>query len=95
MASRFSFPHRYTHFALAKDHRAGDELTVQRVDDRRTRYRVTGLQTVCGDALALPSQPARPLLVLATCYPFDAARQGPLRRVVWAAKAVPPRDQPA
>ena len=76
--------HRDTHFAYVKDLRKGDAVALQHIDGRVERYRVVGFQTVRWDRFAIPRDPARPLLVLATCYPFDAIERGPWRRVAWA-----------
>lgn len=76
--------HRDTHFEFVRDLRAGDEVTVERIDGTRRRYRVTGFQTVRWDRFAVPGDPARPMLALATCWPFGATERGPWRRVAWA-----------
>lgn len=76
--------HRDTHFEFVRDLRAGDEVTVERIDGTRQRYRVTGFQTVRWDRFAVPGDPARPILALATCWPFGATEHGPWRRVAWA-----------
>ncbi len=80
--------HRDTHFAFLKDLKHGDRLVLEHVDGRHVRYRVTGFQTLRWNEFAIPSMPARPLLALTTCYPFDAVTQGPWRRIVWA-EAIP------
>jgi sortase A len=76
--------HRDTHFAFVRDLRAGDEVTIERIDGTRQRYRVTSFQTVRWDRFAVPGNPARPLLALTTCWPFGATERGPWRRVAWA-----------
>lgn len=76
--------HRDTHFAFVRDLRAGDAITVEDVDGQTRRYRVSGFETVRWDRFAVPRDPARPLLALATCWPFDATAPGPMRRVAWA-----------
>lgn len=76
--------HRDTHFAFVRDLRAGDEVVVERIDGTRQRYRVTAFQTVRWDRFAVPGDPARPLLALATCWPFGATERGSMRRVAWA-----------
>jgi len=76
--------HRDTHFALLGQLRAGDEIAVQRIDGRQARFRVAGGQVVRWDASGVdPHAPGR-ALVLATCWPLDATRHGPLRYLVWA-----------
>ena len=76
--------HRDTHFAFIRDLRANDEVVVERIDGTRQRYRVTGFQTVRWNRFAIPGDPPRQLLALATCHPFGATGRGPLRRVAWA-----------
>ena len=81
--------HRDTHFTFVRDLRVGDLVRLDHVDGRRDTYRVSGFQTVRWDRFAVPSDPARPLLALATCYPFGATTPGPLRRVAWAERVSP------
>lgn len=76
--------HRDTHFRFVQDLRVGDEVLVERIDGSQQRYRVTGFQTTLWDRFAVPSDSARPLLALATCWPFGATAHGPWRRVAWA-----------
>ena len=76
--------HRDTHFRFLRDLKRGDSLVVHGVEGSAERYRVVGFATVRWDRFAYPVAPPRPLLALATCYPFDAVHQGPLRRVAWA-----------
>ena len=76
--------HRDTHFAFVRDLREGDEIVVERIDGTKQRYRVTGFQTVRWDRFAVPNDPARKMLALATCWPFGATEHGPWRRVAWA-----------
>lgn len=78
--------HRDTHFAWMRDLKAGDELTLERIDGSEARYRVMALETVRWDEFAVSTQPHRKTLLLATCYPFDAAAFGPLRRVARAVR---------
>ncbi|MGC4252625.1 MAG: class GN sortase [Sphingobium sp.] len=76
--------HRDTHFAFLKSLRPGDRVEVQSIHGKVDRYEVTGTGIVRWDRFAYPAHPARPLLALTTCYPFDAVEHGPLRYVVWA-----------
>jgi len=77
--------HRDTHFHFIRDLREGDEVTLQSVSGVMQRYRITRLETVRWNAFAYPRDPARPQLVLVTCYPFDGTEYGgPWRRVAWA-----------
>lgn len=77
--------HRDTHFLFIRDLRAGDEVALRYVNGETARYRVTRFETVRWDNFAYPLDPARPLLALATCYPFGGTEYGgPWRRVAWA-----------
>lgn len=77
--------HRDTHFQFIRDLREGDIVTLQYVTGGADRYRVTHFETVRWDEFAYPLDPARPLLALATCYPFGGTEYGgPWRRVAWA-----------
>lgn len=76
--------HRDSHFAWMRDLEEGDIVSLQRIDGSTVRYRVTRMQTVEWDRFAQPAQLHRETLLLATCYPFDAGRPGPLRRVAIA-----------
>jgi len=76
--------HRDTHFAFLGDVRIGDEIRVTRQDGVQFRFRVTDSAVVRWDASGIdPLAPGRHL-VLATCWPLNAATQGPLRYVVRA-----------
>ena len=76
--------HRDTHFAFIEDLAVGDEVVVEQIDGASQRYRVTAFQTVRWDRFAVPSNPARKMLALTTCWPFGATGHGPWRRVAWA-----------
>lgn len=77
--------HRDTHFLFVRDLLAGDEITLQYVTGTEERYRVVRFETVRWDSFSYPRDPARPLLALATCYPFGGAEYGgPWRRIAWA-----------
>ena len=78
--------HRDTHFAFLRDLRAGDEVIVETLTGRVTRYAVSGARIVDEydrDVLEQDAVAAR--LTLVTCWPFDAVvPNGPLRYVVSA-----------
>lgn len=77
--------HRDTHFLFIRDLREGDEVTLHHVTGELERYRIDRFETVRWDEFAYPLDPARPLLALATCYPFGGTEYGgPWRRVAWA-----------
>lgn len=79
--------HRDTQFAMLKDVRAGDLVTAETRDRKRTTFRVVSMAVVSANASGLdPADPgptgAR--LALVTCYPFDGVLHSPLRYVVLA-----------
>jgi sortase A len=76
--------HRDTHFAFLADVVFGDAIEVTRRDGRVARFRVTHTSIVDSDAHGLDPQSGGRRLVLATCWPFDAKTQGPLRYLVHA-----------
>ena len=76
--------HRDTHFRFLKDVVTGDEIAVTRNDGRTFRYRVTGTAVVRFDQSGIDPLAQGRGLVLSTCWPFDAATQGPLRYLVQA-----------
>jgi sortase A len=76
--------HRDTHFRFLKDVAMGDEITVTRRDGKTFRYRVSGTSIVRFDQSDIDPLADGHRLVLATCWPLDAATQGPLRYLVHA-----------
>jgi sortase A len=78
--------HRDTHFRVLKEVKIGDEIDVQGVDGRTTRYHVTSTEVTRWDGFAVSSDRSMPQLALVTCYPFDAQTHGPLRFVVHATR---------
>ena len=77
--------HRDTHFRFLRDLEADDIVTVERPDGGVQRYRVAAARIVDKDRVRLPAAAESPVLVLSTCYPFDAVvAGGPLRYVVTA-----------
>jgi sortase A len=76
--------HRDTHFRFMRRLERADTLMVHGIDGSTATYRVIGFAVVRWDRFAYPVVSARPLLALATCYPFDADRPGPWREVAWA-----------
>jgi sortase A len=76
--------HRDTHFRFLRSLRRGDIVVVEGVDGTSRRYHVTGSEVVRWDRFAIGQGNPANELALATCYPFDAIRHGPLRYVVHA-----------
>ena len=75
--------HRDTHFRFLANLETGDRVELTGIDNLTTNWRVIGAQVVRNDRFAIAGEAGQQLL-LTTCYPFDATRQGPLRFVVHA-----------
>ena len=79
--------HRDTHFEALRKLEAGDEISTELPDGRRTRFVVTDLRVVDSRHVRIELDSTRPRLTLITCYPFDAVNpHGPLRFIVTADK---------
>ncbi|NGX15353.1 class GN sortase [Wenzhouxiangella sp. XN24] len=77
--------HRDTHFAPLAGVSLGDTLLVERVDGRQARFTVRALDIVDSRRWRIRLDADQPMLLLVTCYPFDAVDpSGPLRFVVTA-----------
>ncbi|MDM7850153.1 class GN sortase [Pseudochrobactrum kiredjianiae] len=76
--------HRDTHFAFLKDIEKGDLIRITRDDGKTYTYRATQMTIAHWDEAQIDVHAAGSHLVLATCYPFDAITQGPLRYLVYA-----------
>lgn len=76
--------HRDTHFAFLKDMEKGDLIRITRDDGKTYTYRATQMAIARWDEAQIDVHAAGSHLVLATCYPFDAVMQGPLRYLVYA-----------
>lgn len=76
--------HRDTHFAFLKDVQIGDTVRITRRDGKVFTYQVTETSVVRWDQSGIDANAAGRNLVLATCWPFDAATSGPMRYLVKA-----------
>lgn len=76
--------HRDTHFAFLKDVEKGDLIRITRDDGKIFTYRATQMTVTRWDEAQIDIHASGSNLVLATCYPFDAVTQGPLRYLVYA-----------
>lgn len=76
--------HRDTHFAFLKDIEKGDLFRITRNDGKTFTYRAAQMTVTRWDEAQIDVHGAGFHLVLATCYPFDATTQGPLRYLVYA-----------
>ena len=76
--------HRDTHFDWLQQVRDGERITLQWADGERS-YRVIQRRVADSRSERLALDPGRDLLMLVTCWPFDAVISGgPLRYVVLA-----------
>ncbi len=80
--------HRDTHFAALRDVAIGDEAFVQTASGVWRRYSVTDTVVVPDTAALAPSR-ERSVILLVTCYPFDAFTPGGHERYVVELRAVP------
>lgn len=77
--------HRDTHFRALQSLARGDRLSIELPDGSRQTYEVAALEIVDAERAAVPLDADKPVLMLVTCYPFDAlVPGGPLRYVVTA-----------
>ena len=80
--------HRDTHFARLGDIAAGTEVLVEDSRGIVHRYEVTATHVVDSRTARIRLDADRPVLMLSTCYPFDAlGAGGPLRFLVEAEMA--------
>lgn len=90
--------HRDTHFRFLRRLKQQDELVIETVQRTSLRYLVQSTQIVDARTSSILMSAKTDQLILVTCYPFDAiVPGGPLRYVVTAARAAPPRptDRPS
>ena len=77
--------HRDTHFAVLEQLGVGAKLVVETADGATYSYQVTTTQIVDSTHARIRLDSSERLLVLTTCYPFDAVTAGgPLRFIVEA-----------
>ncbi len=74
--------HRDTHFRWLKDVKPGDLLMVTRKDGANLTFRVRSSRIARWDESGINADAPGRNLALATCWPFDATEQGPLRYIV-------------
>ncbi|OCP09236.1 MULTISPECIES: class GN sortase [unclassified Ensifer] len=76
--------HRDTHFRWLKDVTPGDLLVLTRTDGRRFLFRAGEGRVARWDESGINASASGHHLALATCWPFDAIEQGPMRYIVSA-----------
>jgi sortase A len=76
--------HRDTHFRWLKDVRPGDLLVITRKDGTNLTFRAGPGRIARWDESGINADAPGRNLALATCWPFDAIEQGPLRYIVQA-----------
>lgn len=74
--------HRDTHFRWLKDVTPGDLLVLTRRDGRRFLFRAGEGRVARWDESGINASASGHNLALATCWPFDAIEQGPMRYIV-------------
>ena len=78
--------HRDTHFQPLADLAIGDEIALERPDGTRLTYEVTDLDVVDSARVQLRLDSDRSVLVLVTCWPFDAVSVGGSWRYIVTAR---------
>ena len=87
--------HRDTHFAFLRDLPVGALLRLELPDGRWRSYAVESSRVVDASRELLPTGLAEEVLLLVTCYPFEALQaNGPLRYVVRATPIVASDQEP-
>jgi len=77
--------HRDTHFKILKDTKIGDLIEVVTLQGITANYQVKTIDVVDSRVATIKKEQSGQVLVLVTCYPFDAVTAGgPLRYVVIA-----------
>lgn len=84
--------HRDTHFRWLKDVKPGDLLVITRKDGTNLTFRAGSGRIARWDESGINADAPGRNLALATCWPFDATEQGPLRYIV-TAELVPDTGQ--
>ncbi|USJ22072.1 class GN sortase [Ensifer adhaerens] len=74
--------HRDTHFRWLKEVNPGDLLVLTRKDGRRFLFRAGESRVARWDESGINASASGHHLALATCWPFDAIEQGPMRYIV-------------
>lgn len=82
--------HRDTHFAVLRGLERGDEVDVQRPDGGVVRYTVESIEVADARTARLRTPRDGRVLVLTTCWPFDALSPGGPLRYVAVARATAP-----
>jgi sortase A len=80
--------HRDTHFRALADLAVGDELTLERPDGARFTYAVAGLDVVDSERTEIRLDADESIVVLVTCWPFDAMTVGGRWRYLVTARLV-------
>ena len=78
--------HRDTHFRPLAELAIGDELTLERPDGEVLTYEVTALDVVDSERTELRLVAEESIVVLVTCWPFDAVAVGGSWRYVVTAR---------
>jgi sortase A len=77
--------HRDTQFAVLREVKLGDTLSLETVDRRNASFIISNIQIVDSRRARIDLRAERARLTLVTCYPFDAiVPGGPLRLIVTA-----------
>ena len=87
--------HRDTHFRWLKELRPGDLVDVTGRDGSNQVFTVRSARIARNDASGIDASRQGQWMALATCWPFDAQTQGPLRYIVETELVTSPAAGPA
>ena len=77
--------HRDTHFKILKDTAIGDSIDIITPQGKTVNYQVKTIEVVDSRVATIKTEQSGQIVVLVTCYPFDAVTAGgPLRYAVTA-----------
>ena len=77
--------HRDTHFKILEDTEIGDLIDIVTTQGETVNYQIKTIDIVDSRVATIKTEQPRQVLVLVTCYPFDAiVAGGPLRYVLTA-----------
>lgn len=76
------FAHRDTHFSFLKEVRLNDRFNLRYSGQEPITWRVAKLEVIDKNDFFIPHNIATKLLILVTCYPFDAVTENSDQRYV-------------
>jgi len=80
--------HRDTHFKILEDTEIGDLIEVVTSQGETVNYQIKTIEVVDSRVATINTEQSGQIVVLVTCYPFDAVEAGGLLRYVVTARKV-------